>query len=146
MSIIKYLTGTTNREYTFSGILLPKAAYSQEEVQRGKRSILPLTEEQYLVLIGNKIFKDLLARGVVQLHDQAPTELLSTHERYIAERGKSAEFQKQLSEANNRAQEFERLYNDSQEKIKSLENSIVSLNEQIESLKTELDEAVERDD
>lgn len=136
MSRVFYITGNTNREMTIGGLLVPKRNYSQVELNAGKKSILQVDEARYTELMGNAVFKDMVTTQQVTIHDEEPISLLSFQERYSAERRKTLDFQKQLEAADNRAKEFERLYNELKAKADGGNGELAAQNA---SLRAELD-------
>lgn len=130
---MKYLTGNTNREFTIGGVLVPKARYSQVEIQNGKQSYIELTEELYLELMSSKLFKDLVTTDQVTIHDEEPIANLTIHERYSREYTRNQAFKQQLEAAETRAAEFERLYNE----IKGSSNNDNNLKAEIKKLTAE---------
>lgn len=80
----KYIIGYTNLEFNVGGLLLPKKVYTEEEKARGKKNILPVTDEDITMLESNKVFKTLLDTKKIRILDKLPSWAVSGVEREAA--------------------------------------------------------------
>jgi hypothetical protein len=67
-----YILGTRNREYNIEGILLPKKAYNEREIELGRKSVVEIDDVQYAKLSSNPIFQSLIKNGDILIRDKAP--------------------------------------------------------------------------
>jgi hypothetical protein len=68
-------------EVEIAGILIPKAMYTQNEVNYGKRSYIEVTKEQLERLTQDEIFNAHVRTNQYQIVENVPTELLSPNEK-----------------------------------------------------------------
>jgi len=67
-----YLIGTRNREYQIEGVIIPKKAYNEREIELGRKTVVEIDETVYGKLSANKIFQSLVKNGDVLVRDKAP--------------------------------------------------------------------------
>lgn len=75
-----FLLGTTNKEYLLEGVLLPKKAYSDREVELGKKAVVKIDDLMYARLGANKIFQGLVKDGTILVRDKEPEGMESPAE------------------------------------------------------------------
>jgi len=123
-----YVIGHTRREYLVDDILFPKAAYSDEELARGRKSVLALDESRWDLLKQNPLVKELLAEGAIEALDEAPADKFALNADLQEALRTSEEARKLLVEENARLKkEYEALHKESIETIQMLQNKIVEL-------------------
>jgi bifunctional DNA-binding transcriptional regulator/antitoxin component of YhaV-PrlF toxin-antitoxin module len=95
---MKYVTGKTDYEYLIAGKVIPKQTYNLLELERGKRAVLILQDEDYNKLCENAVFAAMVKAGSVEVSDKMPedkksetqtktenNELLAQNERLMKE-------------------------------------------------------------
>lgn len=123
-----YIIGHTRKEYLVDDILFPKASYSDEELARGRKSVLALDESRWDLLKQNPLVKELLAEGSIEALDQAPADKFALNEDLQEALRVSEEARKLLVEENARLKkEYEALHKESIETIQMLQSKIVDL-------------------
>ena len=76
-----FLLSYTPYEYVIEGILIPKKGYTQEQLLKGKKEVIELTDEQVEVLKSNSLFNELLTAKKVRLMSSCPSWALSGEQR-----------------------------------------------------------------
>jgi len=74
-----YVIGHTQKEYFINGILIPKSAYNEEELVKGRKTVLPLSDEEWGKIKDHDMVKFLLSSGHIEVLDQAPADKFSTN-------------------------------------------------------------------
>ena len=93
-----YIVGTTAMEFIIEGFLIPKAQYDQFELDCGKRSYLEVNDTELKKLKENNIFKDMLAKGEINVTTTKPAGKVSKQEKISDLEKEIVELKKQLAE------------------------------------------------
>jgi hypothetical protein len=133
---MKYIFGNTSREYSINGITTPRSRYTDEELAKGKRIYVGVTDEQYEELLQEPIFKQLINNHSLVLKDAPPSEPLADAQAMIASLQLELEHAKSLG-----SDDTVHL----QTQIEQLISEAAAKDQQIEELTTSLNKAQNTD-
>lgn len=74
-----YIIGHTRKEFLVAGTLLPKMSYNEEELARGRKTVLTLSDDEWAKLREVDAVKELLAQHSIEALDEAPVDKFSTN-------------------------------------------------------------------
>jgi hypothetical protein len=69
---MKYIVGTTNREYFLFGKLFPKSDYTEAEYQKGKKQVCEVEDKELESMEKVNTFNDLVNGGILKVLDERP--------------------------------------------------------------------------
>ena len=72
-----YIIGLTRKEFLVGTTLFPKAEYNEEELARGRKTVLTLSDEDWGKLKEMPEVVDILAQGFISVLDEAPVDKFS---------------------------------------------------------------------
>ena len=72
-----YIIGLTRKEFLVGDVLFPKAEYNEEELARGRKTVLTLSDEDWEKLKDKPEVADILAQGFFSVLDEAPVDKFS---------------------------------------------------------------------
>ena len=106
-----YIIGLTRKEFLVGTTLFPKAEYSEEELARGRKTVLTLSDEDWGKLKEMPEVVDILAQGFISVLDEAPVDKFSLNSDLQAALQQSeasrVELQKRLSDLQKKYEELE---------------------------------------
>lgn len=106
-----YIIGLTRKEFLVGTTLFPKAEYNEEELARGRKTVLTLSDEDWGKLKEMPEVVDILAQGFISVLDEAPVDKFSLNSDLQAALQQSeasrVELQKKLSELQKKYEELE---------------------------------------
>ena len=106
-----YIIGLTRKEFLVGTTLFPKAEYNEEELARGRKTVLTLSDEDWGKLKEMPEVVDILAQGFISVLDEAPVDKFSLNSDLQAALQQSeasrVELQKRLSDLQKKYEELE---------------------------------------
>lgn len=106
-----YIIGLTRKEFLVGETLFPKAEYNEEELARGRKTVLTLSDEDWGKLKEMPEVVDILAQGFISVLDEAPVDKFSLNSDLQAALQQSeasrVELQKRLSDLQKKYEELE---------------------------------------
>ena len=74
-----YIIGHTRKEFLVDGILLPKSSYNEEELARGRKTVLTLQDEEWAKIKDVDMVQELLNQHHIEALSEAPADKFSTN-------------------------------------------------------------------
>jgi chromosome segregation ATPase len=148
MEFYRYLTSNLDLEYELCGISIPKKTYTREQLQAGKRIVLPLTKEQYDKLAENKMFDAMITKGSWHISETRPADK-TTNSDYARENAVAVreleQVKKDFADVKQKFEERKRLAHDAEsklagmvEEIKGAAKQLLERDKKIEELESEV--------
>lgn len=69
---MKYIQGTTNKEYYIDGVVLPRKYYSAEARAKGRDTVVCLSDDRWAKLSANAVVQELIAGRLIFASDTPP--------------------------------------------------------------------------
>ncbi len=73
-----YIVGHTRKEFLIEGILLPKKAYNDDELARGRKTVLALDDAEWAKIKDTDTIAELSANGTISVLTEAPADKMSS--------------------------------------------------------------------